>query len=103
MATHSILLKGGTVLLHNAEDAVIPHQHTDLLLVGNKIVEIGKSLAAPPGAQIIDRTGKKISPGFIDTHHHLWQTQLKSRHEDHSLFEYCYSGIADPSVDSWSV
>jgi cytosine/adenosine deaminase-related metal-dependent hydrolase len=35
---------------------------------------------------------KIISPGFVDTHHHLWQTQLKGRHANELLLEYMASG-----------
>jgi hypothetical protein len=28
----------------------------------------------------------------VDTHHHLWQTQLKGRHADHGLVSYMYTG-----------
>ncbi|KAJ6531061.1 hypothetical protein B0H19DRAFT_1327052 [Mycena capillaripes] len=40
----------------------------------------------------IDCTGKIISPGFIDTHHHVWQTQLKGRHANDLLLEYMCKG-----------
>lgn len=103
MAAQSILLKGGTILVHNIQDDVIPHLDTDLLIIGNRIAKIGKSLPAPSGAKVIDCIGKIISPGFIDTHHHLWQTQLKSRHEDQTLFEYCYSGNNDQSTEYYTV
>jgi imidazolonepropionase-like amidohydrolase len=45
-------------------------ENTDLLLENGKIARIGKNLAAPAGAQIIDATGKFVMPGIIDPHSH---------------------------------
>jgi imidazolonepropionase-like amidohydrolase len=45
-------------------------ENTDLLLRNGKIAQIGKNLAAPPGAQVIDATGKYVMPGIIDPHSH---------------------------------
>lgn len=36
--------------------------------------------------------GKIISPGFVDTHHHVWQTLLKGRHADQTLLQYLPAG-----------
>lgn len=43
----------------------------DVLIEGETIREIGPALAAPPGTEIIDATGKFIFPGFIDPHVHI--------------------------------
>ena len=45
-------------------------ENTDLLLQNGKIAQIGKNLAAPAGAQVIDATGKYVMPGIIDPHSH---------------------------------
>lgn len=44
--------------------------NTDLLIQNGKIAKIGKNLKAGANAQIIDATGKFISPGIIDCHSH---------------------------------
>ncbi|KAK6355496.1 hypothetical protein TWF696_004593 [Orbilia brochopaga] len=82
----SIFLRGGTALIHRKGDIVVAEKK-DILIEGNKIKKIGESLD-PGGAEVIDCTGKLISPGFVDTHHHVWQTQLKGRHANHMLLEY---------------
>ncbi|KAJ6563570.1 hypothetical protein DFH09DRAFT_1158419 [Mycena vulgaris] len=90
----SILLSNGTVLLHDDEDRVNPVR-ADVLIIDGKIVEIAPSIAPlspSPDALDIDCTGKIISPGFVDTHHHLWQTQLKGRHADDLLLDYMGKG-----------
>ena len=93
MATKSMLLKGGTVLTHEAKDHVLPVK-ADLLIEGNYITKIEENIEAPTGCEVIDCTDKILSPGFIDTHHHVWQTLLKGRHANHLLLDYFPSGIA---------
>jgi hypothetical protein len=89
----SILLQGGTALIHNASDHVKAVK-TDILIKGNNIVGMGPNLHAPESStEIIDCTDKIISPGFVDTHHHMWQTQLKGRHGNEVLLEYYLTGM----------
>src|SRR5437762_13666540 len=45
-------------------------ENTDLLLQNGKIAQIGKNLAAPAGAEVIDATGKFVMPGIVDPHSH---------------------------------
>ncbi|KAI3401121.1 hypothetical protein diail_267 [Diaporthe ilicicola] len=97
MASQPILLKGGTLLIHDDNDNVVPTR-ADLLIEGDVIarVEAGITPAAGSGTRVVDCTSKIISPGFISTHAHLWQSQLKGRHANHTLVEYmpsgCYTG-----------
>ena len=87
----TILLKNATVLIHDENDHVVPHYNTSILIKDDKIAEIGTDISSS-SAKTIDCTGKIITPGLIDTHHHLWQTQLKGRHADEQLLEYMGSG-----------
>lgn len=43
----------------------------EILVVDGKIAEIGKSVARPEGAKIIDLSSRFVMPGFIDAHVHL--------------------------------
>lgn len=63
----------GPTLIKNATIMTVTKgklENTDLLLQNGKIARIGKNLTAPAGAQVIDATGKFISPGIIDPHSH---------------------------------
>ncbi|MDZ4848147.1 MAG: dihydropyrimidinase [Pirellulaceae bacterium] len=44
----------------------------DLLMEGETIKAIGRSLDPPLGTQVIDATGKLVFPGFIDPHVHIY-------------------------------
>jgi imidazolonepropionase-like amidohydrolase len=43
----------------------------DLLVEAGRIARVGRGLAAPAGAVVIDGTGKHVSPGLIDCHSHV--------------------------------
>jgi len=45
-------------------------EQTDVLVRSGKIAQIGRNLAAPSGAIIIDATGRHLTPGLIDCHSH---------------------------------
>ncbi|KAH6711853.1 hypothetical protein BKA61DRAFT_97266 [Leptodontidium sp. MPI-SDFR-AT-0119] len=96
MAT-SILLQGGTVLVHDENDHVNPIK-ADILIEGNTISKIGAGIAATSGVQVIDCTDKILSPGFVDTHHHVWQTLLKGRHANDLLLDYFGHGNFTKSI-----
>lgn len=99
MATTKLLLKGGILLLHDADGHVIPTK-ADLLVEGQLIQRIAETINANPDTTVIDCKGKIVSPGFIDTHRHLWQTQFKGMHANQTLFEYLPKGNASATL--WS-
>lgn len=68
MTTHSVLLQGGTLLIHGENDHVKAVK-ADLLIEGDTIAKIEANVKQSAGTQVIDCTDKIISPGFIDTHH----------------------------------
>lgn len=91
MAPGTILLKDGIVLIHGVGSHVSPTR-TSVLIENGKISRIDPNIEAPGDAEVIDCTDKIVSPGFVDTHHHGWQTQLKGRHANEQLLEYMGTG-----------
>src|SRR5688572_25149446 len=53
---------------------------TTVLIRGDRIFSVGPSdaVAIPPGARVIDGTGKYLMPGLIDMHVHLSKTRGSS-------------------------
>ncbi|KAH6999259.1 hypothetical protein BKA56DRAFT_650366 [Ilyonectria sp. MPI-CAGE-AT-0026] len=86
-----ILLKGGMLLVRDESKRVVCQQ-SDLLIQDDRIYEIGYDIQPSEGARVIDCTGTLVSPGFVDTHRHQWQSQQKGLHADQVLLDYYYSG-----------
>ncbi|MEP6809260.1 MAG: amidohydrolase family protein [Chthoniobacterales bacterium] len=68
-----IALVGGTVI--NPRDGKITPQAV-LVVEGDRIVSVEsrQEKAPPPGARVVDCSGKFILPGYIDTHVHFFQS-----------------------------
>src|SRR5215813_3520821 len=69
------IIRGGSVLSMDPDVGDFPQ--ADVLVEGKKIVAIGANLRAG-GATVIDARGRIVMPGFIDTHHHQFETALRS-------------------------
>src|SRR5476649_143014 len=61
----AILIRGGTVV--NADAS----RRADVLTADGAVQAVGATLAAPPGAEIIDAGGAYVMPGGIDPHTHM--------------------------------
>jgi imidazolonepropionase-like amidohydrolase len=61
-----LLIRNATVL--TASKGTL--ENTDILIRNGKIARIGKGLTAGADAQVIDATGKFVTPGIIDCHSH---------------------------------
>jgi 5-methylthioadenosine/S-adenosylhomocysteine deaminase len=82
----AVLLRGGTVVTMDAGRRVL--HGADVLVVGDRIAEVGTDLQAPAGATEVDATGGVVMPGMIDTHRHMWQTAMRGYGADWSLTQY---------------
>ena len=70
-----VLLKGGIIL--SMDSAVGNFAKGDVLIEGSKIVQVAAQIEASD-AHVVDASGKIVMPGFIDTHHHQFETGLRS-------------------------
>ena len=61
----------------------------DLLIEDGRIAALGKGLEAP-GAKILDCKGSVAVPGFVNTHHHFYQTLTRNlpQVQDAKLFDW---------------
>ncbi|GAA4245362.1 amidohydrolase family protein [Dactylosporangium darangshiense] len=82
----AVLLRNGLVLTMDDSHTVLPG--ADVLVVDERIAEIGVGLTAPEGAVEIDATGGIVMPGMIDTHRHMWQTAMRGYGADWTLTQY---------------
>lgn len=60
----------------------------DLLAVDGRIAAIGKKLAAPRGAEVVDCAGKAVLPGLIQAHVHLCQVLFRNRADGLPLLDW---------------
>jgi imidazolonepropionase-like amidohydrolase len=62
------------VLIQNATILTVSHgtiEHGSILIKDGKIAEVGQSIKAPKGAEVIDAAGQYVMPGIIDCHSHI--------------------------------
>lgn len=69
------VIRGGSVL--SMDPSVGNFTTGDVLMEGKHIVAIAPHIDAGDAA-VIDATGMVVMPGFIDTHHHQFETALRS-------------------------
>jgi len=75
--TQAVLLRGADTVL-TMDDARRELSGHDILLENGAIAQIGESLSMPEGAEIVDVSGCLITPGLVNTHHHLYQSLTRA-------------------------
>ena len=80
-----LVFRDATVLTMDTDGV---REHTDVLVVGERIEAIGTALAVPQGTVEIDASGGILMPGMVDTHRHMWQTALRGLGADWTLTQY---------------
>ncbi|MCX4579569.1 amidohydrolase family protein [Streptomyces sp. NBC_01571] len=69
-----ILFTGATIVTMDPELGVL--SGGELLVEGSTITAVGRDLGAD-GAVVVDATDAILAPGFVDTHRHAWEAQLR--------------------------
>ncbi|EXL67005.1 hypothetical protein FOPG_16847 [Fusarium oxysporum f. sp. conglutinans race 2 54008] len=94
VASSSILFTAGTIIAfdHEANDLDVI-RNGSILIEQDRITGIWSnektpSVSIPPNTTVIDAAGKIITPGFVDTHRHGWQTLFKTMFSNITLPEY---------------
>ena len=85
MAAERILIRGGHVL--TMDDAFGDLPVGDVLVDGDRIAAVAPHVDAGD-ARVIDAAGHVVMPGFVDTHRHTWQTQMRGICADWTLNDY---------------
>jgi dihydropyrimidinase len=105
----SLLVRNGEIVTADAR------YFADIYVENETITRIGKDLAAPPHAEVIDAAGKLIFPGFIDPHVHIYlpfmSTFAKDTHATASVaaliggtttfIEMCCPSRLDDALDGY--
>src|SRR6266699_3717444 len=81
-----VVFRNATVL--TIDPALGTIERGDVLVVDNRIAEVGRQINAPDSAVEIDASGGILMPGMVDTHRHMWQTALRGFGADWTLTNY---------------
>ncbi|MEU0791782.1 amidohydrolase family protein [Amycolatopsis sp. NPDC005961] len=87
------LIRGGAVM--SMDPDVGDFEIADVLVDGDKIAAVAPAIEAP-GVDVVDARGRIVMPGFVDTHHHLFETALRSFLANGLLVD---DGSGAPSAD----
>src|ERR1700732_1217871 len=70
------VIRGGSVMSMDPHVGDFPQ--ADVLIEGKKILAVGPNLHVGGDTTVVDASGRIVMPGFIDTHHHQFETVLRS-------------------------
>ena len=82
----SVVLDGAYVVTMDADRSEYPGGH--VVITDNKITTVAPGPAPRdiPGAEYLDATGCLVTPGLVNTHHHLYQWITRGQAVDDTLF-----------------
>ncbi|KPQ17085.1 MAG: hydroxyatrazine ethylaminohydrolase AtzB [Rhodobacteraceae bacterium HLUCCO18] len=71
----SLLIRNGACVV-TMDDEGTEHRDTDIRIEHGEIVDLGQGLEA--SGPVIDAGGCLVTPGLVNTHHHLFQTLTRA-------------------------
>ncbi|HVV24136.1 MAG TPA: 8-oxoguanine deaminase [Pseudonocardiaceae bacterium] len=75
--------------LATVDDAGTEHASGHVVVDGDRIAAVGPGPAPDvPGAIVVDATGCLVTPGLVNTHHHLYQWATRGMSQNSTLFEW---------------
>ena len=81
-----------TLLLANAHVVTMDDDGTEhpdgWVLIANGHVEAVGGSIPPEAAETVDLGGAVVTPGLVNTHHHLYQTLTRARAQQADLFTW---------------
>lgn len=82
--SETTLIRGGRVLsMVDGED----ERRAEILVVDGRIAAIEPRIDVA-AASVIDAAGMIVAPGLVDSHRHVWQTQMRTVATDWTLLDY---------------
>lgn len=91
-ATAAILYQGATVITFDSSTESLQVLRDASILIENDTIsalnEGGPPTNLPANTTVVNATDKIIGPGYVDTHHHMWQTAFKTIASNTTLGEY---------------
>ena len=70
------------------DDAGAEHPRGWVLVEDGAIVDVGSGPRDADGAEVVDLGGAVVTPGLVNTHHHLYQTLTRARAQQADLFTW---------------
>ncbi|CAL1700239.1 unnamed protein product [Somion occarium] len=83
----SYLFKGGLIATFDSENKPRTFK-ADILVENDIIARIDQEITADASVQVVDCTGRWITPGMVDTHRHIWMAVMRGSQGDWLLTEY---------------
>jgi cytosine/adenosine deaminase-related metal-dependent hydrolase len=100
----ALVIEGAAIATVDAAGTEYASGH--LIAEGGWITAVGPGPApsTPEGARVVDGTGCLLTPGFVNTHHHLFQWATRGYAVDNTLFEWLttlypvWARLTEPAV-----
>ena len=81
----STLYRNGWIV--TMDDASSEHESGWILVDGSTIAAVGSG-PEPEAPERVDLNGSVVTPGLVNTHHHLYQTLTRARAQQADLFTW---------------